>query len=46
MLSEREDRLRRIQATAKTPQDTTEVKDLEEQIEALRQNKDLFERGY
>ena len=46
MLSEREDRLRQIQATAKTPQEKKEVKDLEEEIEMLRGYKDLVERGY
>jgi len=46
MLSERMDRLRRIQATAETPPDKRKVDDLEEEIEALRQCKDLLERGF
>ena len=46
MLPEMEDRLRRIQATAETPQEKKKVEDLEEDIEMLRQYKDLLERGY
>ena len=45
MLSEMEDRLRRIQATAETSQEKKKVEDLEEDIEMLRQYKDLLERG-
>ena len=46
MLPEMEDRLRRIQAPAETPQEKKKVEDLEEDIEMLRQYKDLLERGY